>query len=93
MQSNVRLKLEYTLEGEGIRNDLALPGVVGSIACIEEISVDGEERVVVVALQSPACVRVNDLESVWVGDRHVVRSEPYEGSCRTTRRYGSASSH
>ena len=93
MQSNVRLQLEYTLEGEDMRNDLALPGMLGSIAGIEDISVDGEERVVVIALQTSTPVSVNDVKSVWVGDRHVVRSEPYEGPCKTTRRDGSAPSH
>ena len=79
MQLNARLKLECALEGEDMRTDLALPGVVSSITGIEGISVDGEEGAVVVTLQTPALVSVNDLKIVWVGDRHVVSSKLYEG--------------
>ena len=79
----MRLKLKYTLEGEDMRNDLALPSVVSLIPGGKDISVNGEEGVVVVALQTSVFTGVDDLESIWVGDRHMVRSEPYEGPCRT----------
>ena len=90
VQLNARLKLEYNIEGEDMRSDLALPSVVNAITGIEEISMDGE-GVGVATLQTPAPVNVNGSESVCAGDQHVVRSKPYEGSWGTTRRYGSAS--
>jgi hypothetical protein len=55
--------------------------VIDPIAGVEEASVDGHERVVKVALQGSVSVGVDDLEGVWVGDRHVVWGEAYEGSC------------
>ena len=64
-----------------MRDDLAFPGVVSSITGVEETSVDGDKCVIEIALQTSVPVGVDDLESVWVGDRHVVRSEAYEGPC------------
>ena len=82
MQANVRFKLEDALEGEDVRDDLALPCVIGPITGVEEASVDGHERVVKVALQGSVSVGVDNLEGVWVGDRHMVWSKAHEGSCK-----------
>lgn len=79
--TNVRLEFEDALEGENVRDDLALPCVIDSIAGVEEASVDGHECVVKVALQRPVSVGVDGLECVWVGDRHVVWGDAYKGSC------------
>ena len=68
MPPNARLKLEYTLEGVDERDDLALPCVVDWIAGVEDIPVVGEECVIVIALQTPSSMTVDDLESVWGGD-------------------------
>ena len=81
MQTNVRFELEDALEREDVRDDLALPGVIGPIAGIEETSVDGHERVVKIALQGSVSVSVDDLEGVWIGDRHMVWSKAHKGSC------------
>ena len=66
MHTDVRFKLEYALEGEGLRDDLALPRVVGPIAGGEDTSVDRNERIVEAALQT--CVSVDGSEGVWVSD-------------------------
>ena len=50
MKTNVRLELEHALEGEYVGDDLAFPRVILPIASVEEASVDGDERVVEVAL-------------------------------------------
>ena len=68
MQTDVRFELEHILEGENVRDDLALSRVVGPVAGVEEASVDGHERVVEVALQTSVSVGVDDLERVRVGD-------------------------
>ena len=93
VQSNVRLKLEHALEGVGVRDNLAFPCVISSITSVEEGRVDRDKCVVEIALQISISVGVDDLEGIWVGDRHVVRSEPYEGSCGASGRCGSVSSH
>jgi len=82
MQTNVRFELKDALEGEDVRDDLALPCVIGPITGVEEASVYGHERVIKVALQASVSVGVDDLEGVWVCDRHVVWSEAQEGSCK-----------
>lgn len=81
MQTNVRFELEHVLEGEDVRDDLALPCVIGPNTGIEESSVDGHERVVEIALQASVPVGVDDLEGVWVGDRHVIWGKSNKGSC------------
>ena len=68
MQSNVRLKLEYALEGVGLRDDLAFPCVIESITGVEDSPVDGEKCVIEIALQTSVPLGVDDLESIWVGD-------------------------
>ena len=81
MQPNARLKLEYALEGVDVRDDLALPCVLDWIAGVEDIPVEGEVRIVVIALQTPSSMTVDGLESVWGGDRNVVRSKAYKRPC------------
>ena len=89
MKPNVRLKLEYALEGEDVRYDLAFPGVIGSITGVEETSVDDDKCVIEIAFQDSVSMGVDDLEGIRVGDRHVVRSEAYEGPCKAKQKYGS----
>ena len=40
METNVRLKLKHVLQGEDVRDDLALSRVIGSVTGVEEASVD-----------------------------------------------------
>ena len=61
MLTNVGLKLEDALEGEDVRDDLALPRVILPIAGVEETSVDGHERIVEIALQASISMGVDDL--------------------------------
>ena len=68
-----------------MRNNLALPGVVSSITGVEETPVDGDKCVVEIALQASVSVGVDDLEGIWVGNRHVIRREAYKGPCWTLR--------
>ena len=79
MQSNLRLKLEHTLEGVSLRDDLAFPYVIGPITGAEGTPTDGDKCIVEVALQTP--VSVDDLEGIRVGDRYVVGGDAYEGPC------------
>jgi hypothetical protein len=44
--SDVRLELSHRLGGEGVRDDLALASVFGTVARVEQPAVDGDERVV-----------------------------------------------
>jgi hypothetical protein len=81
IQTDVRFELEDALEGEDVRDNLALLCVIDPIAGVEKASVDGHERVVEITLQGSVPVGVDDLEGVWVGDRHVVWGEAYKGSC------------
>ena len=75
MQANVRFELEDALKREDVRDNLALPCVIGPITGVEEASVYGHERVIKVALQASISMGVDDLEGVRVCDRHVVWSE------------------
>ena len=50
MQPNARLKLEYALERVDVRDEFALPCVLGSITGVEDIPVVGEECIIVLAL-------------------------------------------
>ena len=68
MKPNVRLKLEDALEGEDVRNNLALPGMVISVAGVEETPMDGDKCIVEIALQTSVSMGVDDLEGIWVGD-------------------------
>ena len=88
MKPNVRLKLEHALEGEDVRHDLAFPGVIGSIAGVEETSVDDDKCIIEIAFQDSVSMSVDDLESIRVGDRHVVGSEAYKGPCKAKQKHG-----
>ena len=46
VRTNVKLILEYALEGEDARDNLAFPGVLGAITVVEEIWVGGNGRVI-----------------------------------------------
>ena len=46
---DVLLELANGFGGEGVRHDLALPGVLGAVACVEETAVDADEGIVVFA--------------------------------------------
>jgi hypothetical protein len=52
---DVGFKLKLVVEGEDVRDDLALSGVIGC-GSPEQASVDGHERVVEVALQGSVSV-------------------------------------
>ena len=86
MLADIRFELEHVLEGEDMRDNLPLSRVNGPFTSAEEPPVDGYERVVKTALQAPVTVCVNDLEGVWVCDRHVVWSNSDKGSCKTSGR-------
>ena len=44
---HVDLEVTYALRGEGMGDGLSLSSVFGSVACIEEASLDGNEYIVV----------------------------------------------
>jgi len=68
MLTDIRFELQYALEREDVRNNLALSRMLGPVTSVEEASVDGHECVVEVALQGSVPMSIDDLEGVWVGD-------------------------
>ena len=58
-EDNVRLILEYALEGEGVRDHLAFPCALGPITGVEEIWAGGDGRVIEVAFQASGSMRVD----------------------------------
>ena len=72
VQTGVRLELEHALLREDVRDDLALAGMLGAGARVEEAALDGDEGVVEVGLEGAVAVCVDCLEGVGVGDGDVV---------------------
>ena len=88
IETNVRLILEYALEGGNERDHVAFPCVFGAIAGVGEIWASGDERVIAVASQASRPVSVDDSEGGWVGrvrwclqntEEAWVSSKPQEG--------------
>ena len=82
VQTGVRLELEHALLREDVRDDLALAGVLGARARVEEPALDGDEGVVEVGLERARAVPVDGLERLGVGDGEVVRGEADEFAYR-----------
>jgi hypothetical protein len=55
-----------------MRNSLSLSCVFCSVASIEESSLYADKGIIVLALEEPSTVAVDDGDGSWVCDRHVV---------------------
>ena len=87
MQTNVRFEFDDAFGRKDMRDDLALPSVLCSVASVENTATDGHEGIVKVGLESAVAVSVDDLDSVWVRNREVVRSNAYKCACQKFRKH------
>jgi len=72
------LELDDALLGEDVRNDLALAGMIVTVARVEDTAVDRDEGVVEIGFQSTIAVRVDNGEGVRVGNGNMIGGDTYE---------------
>lgn len=75
---DVLLKLADALRGEGVADNLALPGVRGAVADVEEAAVDADKGVVELALGEAVAVPVDNADGAVVRDRDMVGLDAHE---------------
>ncbi len=84
--ANEGLEGDDGLGGKGVRDDLSLTGVLGTVARVEETAREGTRRhkgVVVGGLEGSGSVPVDGMQGLVVGDRDVVGCDPDEFACHS----------
>jgi len=65
------LEFQHVLLGKDVRDDLALPSMVGAIPSIEQTTVNEDKRTIKVRLEAAIAVCVYNLECIGVCDRKI----------------------
>ena len=71
VRADVGLELEHALLREDVRDDLALAGMLGAGARVEEAALDGDERIIEVN----DVIKFQDIEEWFLSNAYVLKKE------------------
>jgi hypothetical protein len=75
---HVLLELSDALCAKSMRDSLSLSRVFCSVSCVEQSAGNADKGVVILALQEPSAVAIDDGNGSWVCDGNVVRLDADE---------------